>query len=687
MEDAGEDYDCRGDDDFESPIAAMVSSSMVAQSRCTNVGDREEMVGSLLKFLKVRLVDKFEVKFAGLLCRPGLAERRVDYLIRLPMLLSRLEPLNAVVGDWLRLSTYYSAIFSSILPLLPGPSIRRFLFFNLAGVVVDKILDANVTLPPSVLPHVASYKIVRLLLDHQPSSRRTVLLSEGRLPPIECRRLLVDEDLTPEQTYDLLTTSCKAPYDEAYLLEVTKLLSQLWCAASGSSSSLTAALCQCVMLLESSLPEGVLSDCVVGVSLRLGESHSRLDGMKLAKCLSNKLGKDIPFEDLDGWKVYMGQPLDDTTHDYSSNRKGNNVITYDGDGESDSDCESDVSSDFSDDESDLSPVPAPIYLKELIGLLRCGSNDSLCMTKHKAGLEHAARLVRGKPPDLRVASRALARELLHMSNEYDIQFFEELRREALIALCVEDPENTVDYFCKDIFDGMGMGTRYEVLDCMINAAQEMAGISDDLLDGCKGGEKVKKLLPSDRREGKRSLVKKSQGPEPANNFEPKTRRWGKGRRRLKDTQTFVNNFGRHTSHFYFSLKAALEASRDRDEVWTAAGSDALIAKVLQTLCAIVESGVYQPGTDLLAADLFKLAWSFHAAKSVDVRRSALLCVHTGAVHIRGDVFLLILEEFDGALEPWLEHIASEDADLQSRQIATAVKDVLRHVYVSLLGTG
>ena len=57
------------------------------------------------------------------------------------------------------------------------------------------------------------------------------------------------------------------------------------------------------------------------------------------------------------------------------------------------------------------------------------------------------------------------------------------------------------------------------------------------------------------------------------------------------------------------------------------------------------------------------------------------------MHIRGDVFLLILEEFDGALEPWLEHIASEDADLQSRQIATAVKDVLRHVYVSLLGTG
>ncbi len=96
----------------------------------------------------------------------------------------------------------------------------------------------------------------------------------------------------------------------------------------------------------------------------------------------------------------------------------------------------------------------------------------------------------------------------------------------------------------------------------------------------------------------------------------------------------------------------------------------MVSRVLTALSAFVDCSGEFPGTPVLAADLFKLCWSFHKAERGEVRRAVLGCLASIFAHVRIDVLLTLLEEREGAVERWLAIVESKDPDANCRDVAS-----------------
>ena len=111
-------------------------------------------------------------------------------------------------------------------------------------------------------------------------------------------------------------------------------------------------------------------------------------------------------------------------------------------------------------------------------------------------------------------------------------------------------------------------------------------------------------------------------------------------------------------------------SRSSPAIWDSVGADMLVSRVLIALSSFVDCSGSFPGTANLAADLFKLCWSFHSALDADVRRAVLSCLTSIFAHLRVDALLTLLEEREGAVERWLAGVESKDPDGNCREIAS-----------------
>ncbi|WFD20009.1 telomere binding protein [Malassezia caprae] len=311
-------------------------------------------------------------------------------------------------------------------------------------------------------------------------------------------------------------------------------------------------------------------------------------------------------------------------------------------------CMPDESDDSSGEDGDTSVLldaalrkkpPAPVYVYELVPLLRERAYQA-----NKLALKHAEPLIRRKTGwGAEVAEHAvdLAVALAALQDNYEIHAFEERRTRALAALCVAAPGVVVDCLCEQVFSPhYALAQRLSMLRAMADAAQEMAGLAPrEAADASR--QLADAATARARASGEERLVQhgvdvarwqaaRLGGAAPA---------WG-----VKPTVPFTAA----ASAFLFPLLRRCEAAQQQVSR-TYAGSDAMtsapvLAAVLHTLCVMCQAGRHAPFfATRIAPDVLALAerQSGHADATVAGAALALVLVVLDAV---GDAERLVARE-------------------------------------------
>ncbi|KAF8476885.1 telomere length regulation protein-domain-containing protein [Kalaharituber pfeilii] len=174
------------------------------------------------------------------------------------------------------------------------------------------------------------------------------------------------------------------------------------------------------------------------------------------------------------------------------------------------------SEDSDDDDPTLvnkKKEPAPVYIRDLLRLLR--AHDSY--DKQRLALTHAATLIRRKAvfgTELAEHLHELASSLAGLQDKFDMENFQEMRTQALIALVIAQPVKMGQWLAQAFFDGeYSIGQRAVLLSAMGLGAREVGGLRDQevvwgaevgkgLIGSSRGAKGNEDLFPSKMLPGK-----------------------------------------------------------------------------------------------------------------------------------------------------------------------------------------
>jgi len=462
---------------------------------------------------------------------------------------------------------------------------------------------------------------------------------------------------------------------------------------------------------------------VQGVTLRLDISLSppiRIDGMRVAEAMASLLGQHLRFDEL---HPAMEETLDVKeegtkvqSRTKSKNRKGRNrmkpagKIMIDPDAEyftDDSDSsslqsegsnESSMNSSWGeedsleaysldDDEEDLRRVPLPRTLQDCFAYLVAPDSDNLACDKQQAALLELGTLAESKPFDLIDMTSTLVRVLLHLEDKYGMNMFADKKWECLLAFGVHAPLDTCVQLVEEMKGSVSLGTRLEALS-IIAAAAERLSVSPNVpqsspakrISAASAGTTSTRLkialgLRDDiNKEVGDDVVTTSQAPV------SKTRRWRQPR---TDPKTTTNHFGPVAPHMIYSLFALMASTKENSSIWGGSCGERFLAEFIKTLSIMVDCASTYPShaVSVLATDLFELAWSFHDANSVEVRRAVLLATATCLQVMPMDVVASSSRRW----VPFLKDSSVRDTDEECRKLSTIMMgtfaDISRHQFI------
>jgi telomere length regulation protein len=138
--------------------------------------------------------------------------------------------------------------------------------------------------------------------------------------------------------------------------------------------------------------------------------------------------------------------------------------------------------DSDDEDSDDDPTlvqrnkpKPPVYVRDLITFLR----DSESYDKQKLGMQTAPMLIRRKAnygTEVSVHAEEIARLLVGVQDKFEIENFEDLRLQSMIALVVAQPRSMAPWFARTFFEGdYSLSQRTSVLVTLGLSARELAG--------------------------------------------------------------------------------------------------------------------------------------------------------------------------------------------------------------------
>lgn len=165
-------------------------------------------------------------------------------------------------------------------------------------------------------------------------------------------------------------------------------------------------------------------------------------------------------------KIISIEELDDDVDDENDDTE---LMAY---GKPDSDAED------SDDDPTLitrNKPTAPVYIRDLISYFR----DTENYDRQKLALTTAPSLIRRKAnfgTEVKDHVEELASLLMGLQDKYDIDNFNELRIQSMIAILLSDPEKMGKWYSKTFFDGdYSVSQRASVLSTITMAARELGG--------------------------------------------------------------------------------------------------------------------------------------------------------------------------------------------------------------------
>jgi len=170
-----------------------------------------------------------------------------------------------------------------------------------------------------------------------------------------------------------------------------------------------------------------------------------------------------------GSKIVTIEEIEDDSEEESEN---DGLVPY---GKPDSDAED------SDEDPTLitrNKPTAPVYVRDLITYLR----DTENYDKQMLGLQTAAPLIRRKATfGTEVSSHAeeLATLLVGLQDKYEIDDFQEMRLQGMVAVLIAQPTKMGQWFSKTFFDGdYSISQRASVLTTLGLGARELAGLDN-----------------------------------------------------------------------------------------------------------------------------------------------------------------------------------------------------------------
>lgn len=188
-------------------------------------------------------------------------------------------------------------------------------------------------------------------------------------------------------------------------------------------------------------------------------------------------------------------------------------------------------------------------------------------------------------------------------------------------------------------------------------------------------------------QGKRRLVSDSRVDLENNvvSLLSKTRRWGRGNRARTEQMIFENRFISIAPVWFYSLIGYFVERKNESSLWSGHIGATLLARMLVTLAVIVESCGNHPTTDVLARDLFELAWGFRTAEVAEVRACVLTAVATCIASVREETLVRLIAQSNDSgsmdnLPRYLRETANADPDESCRTIAVQIASQLRHAH-------
>ncbi len=462
---------------------------------------------------------------------------------------------------------------------------------------------------------------------------------------------------------------------------------------------------------------------VRGVTLRLDISLSqpiRMDGMRIAESMASLLGQNLRFDEL--------HPASEDTMDEKEESKeeadpkkpksriGRNrmkptkQVMIDPDAEyftdesdsstsqseisvgssMDSSWEEEDSLDaylLDDDEEDLRRVALPRTLQDCFAYLVAPDSDNLACDKQQAALAELTRLVESNPFDLIDMTSTLVRVLLHLEDKFGSSTFADKKWECLLAFGIHAPLDTCVQLVEEMKGCVSLGTRVEALS-IISASAERLSASPNLPQNthtknitAAGTTSTRLKIALGLHEG--SSSNKDVGGDIVTTSQAtlsKTRRWRQPR---ADPKTTTNKFGPISAHMIYSLFALMASTKDNSSIWGGSTGERFLSEFIKTLSIMVDCARTYPShaVSALATDLFELAWSFHDANSVEVRRSVLLAMATCMQMMPVDVLSSNCRKW----VPYLKESSMSDSDEECRELSTIIVgsfvDMNRHQFI------
>jgi len=422
---------------------------------------------------------------------------------------------------------------------------------------------------------------------------------------------------------------------------------------------------------------------VQGVTARLDSSNIliRRQGMRVAELLAPLLGQNLHFAELDESRSTTGSGNLTKLPVAATRKKSFQVKGGVGNGANDDDSvwsdEDLIPYDLEDDEDDLAPVKRPRYLRDCLALFRTPSDDKDAFDATQAALTTIASLVDSNPPDLADLAIPLTKELLFAEDKFHMNDFALLRWDGLCALLVQEPISVANLLVEVLTDGSPFGVRLDILGLLEYGADKLCGAAK-LRENRQAWQKTSKEETGGkpRVSGKRRLVpynskEKTElcGKQQVELLEQKSRRWGQGRRNLKQPSE-TNRFGQIAPMWFYQLISAWVQTKDNVSIWGGGNGSKFFANYLVALAKIVECSGNHPGTTVLALDLFQLAMPFRHAESSEIRMAVLVTIATCCPFLPAEVFS---KSYDGEdFSSYLTIAASRDTDASCRQIAGIV---------------
>lgn len=431
-------------------------------------------------------------------------------------------------------------------------------------------------------------------------------------------------------------------------------------------------------------------------TLEVEAIEENINGQKNRSLNMKKKKKKKIVVDIDPDEEYVSASDDD---DWNSDSDGDRSSCYSSDSEWDEDDLLPYDPPDSDDEEDLLLVPKPTYLRDCLDLLRAEGDDHETLVRHKTGLIALPTLVRVLPPDLPDLSAVLARQLLNMENKFDVEGFEGYVWDSMCALVVCDAGEiglnaggggVVGCLVGELFNGgYSLGTRLDILDAMRYGSSELCGTVELELQsatqsrlnetskeqnritvtGKRGIVPIETIKGASTNLSRTGLDLKHAAQNAAGNL-GKTRRWGRNRHSTATSPTVTNRFGPLAPLFFYPLVQGFAATKTDLALWGGDNGGRLLSRLLITLsCFVYDAGSYPGTTEVLAADLFELAWSFYGAENPEVRLAVLVAVAT-AVPFLGRDHVLPSE----CVVETLHATKVNDCDGECRRLASAILD-------------